>query len=112
MKSTDSDSSAFDRQDGLYTVCVRGVENGVTVEENIINASVSRVLGAKTEWNKILECAHNPEMRIVLSNTTEVGIQLVDDDIHAAPPVFLPRQTPCLSSSERYKAFKAQKAVW
>ncbi|MBP6589246.1 MAG: altronate oxidoreductase, partial [Chitinophagaceae bacterium] len=33
VKSTDSDSSAFDRQDGLYTVCVRGVENGVTVEE-------------------------------------------------------------------------------
>ena len=28
VKSTDSDSSAFDRQDGLYTVCVRGVENG------------------------------------------------------------------------------------
>lgn len=61
VKSTDSDSSAFDRQDGLYTVCVRGVENGKTVEENIINASVSRVLSAKTEWKRILECAHNPE---------------------------------------------------
>src|SRR6185503_16696029 len=44
VKSTDSDSSAFDKQDGLYTVCVRGVENGTTVEENIINASISRVL--------------------------------------------------------------------
>ncbi|HRX95255.1 MAG TPA: altronate oxidoreductase, partial [Chitinophagaceae bacterium] len=28
VKSTDSDSSAFDRQDSLYTICVRGVENG------------------------------------------------------------------------------------
>src|SRR6187431_299562 len=55
VKSTDSDSSAFDKQDGLYTVCVRGVENGKTVEENIINASISRVLGAKTEWKRILE---------------------------------------------------------
>src|SRR6188508_3634772 len=43
VKSTDSDSSAFDRQDGLYTVCVRGIENGNTIKENIINASVSRV---------------------------------------------------------------------
>jgi tagaturonate reductase len=25
VKSTDSDSSAFDEQDGLYTVCVKGV---------------------------------------------------------------------------------------
>ena len=54
VKSTDSDSSAFDRQDGLYTVCVRGVENGKTVEENIINASVSRVLSAKTEWLSLI----------------------------------------------------------
>lgn len=90
VKSTDSDSSAFDRQDGLYTVCVRGVENGKTVEENIINASVSRVLSAKTEWKRILECAHNPEMKIVFSNTTEVGIQLVQDDITNEPPVSFP----------------------
>src|SRR5512139_3993682 len=43
VKSTEGDSSAFDRQDGLYTVCVRGVENDDVVEENIINASISRV---------------------------------------------------------------------
>jgi tagaturonate reductase len=50
VKSTDGDSTAFDLQDGLYTVCVRGVENGKTIEENIVNASVSRVLSAKTDW--------------------------------------------------------------
>src|SRR5438128_6930890 len=44
VKSTDSDSSAFDRQDGLYTICVRGVENGKTIQENLVNASISRVL--------------------------------------------------------------------
>src|SRR5688572_12712013 len=105
VKSTDSDSSAFDRQDGLYTICVRGVENGKTVEENIINASISRVLGAKTEWKKILECAHNPEMKIILSNTTEVGIQLADDDIHADPPVSFPGKLLSFLF-ERFKTFK------
>lgn len=104
VKSTDSDSSAFDRQNGLYTVCVRGVENGETIEENIINASISRVLGAKTEWKKILECAHNPEMQIVISNTTEVGIQLVEDDVHAAPPVSFPGKLLAFLY-ERFKAF-------
>lgn len=104
VKSTDSDSSAFDRQDGLYTVCVRGIENGQTIEENIINASVSRVLGAKTDWKRILECAHNPEMKIILSNTTEVGIQLVQDDIHSDPPVSFPGKLLAFLF-ERFKAF-------
>jgi tagaturonate reductase len=108
VKSTDSDSSAFDRQDGLYTVCVRGVENGVTVLEDIINASISRVLGAKTEWQRILECAHNPEMRIIISNTTEVGIQLVQDDITAAPPVSFPGKLLAFLF-ERFKAFNGSK---
>jgi len=90
VKSTESDSSAFDRQDGLYTVCVRGMEQGKTVEENIINASISRVLSARSEWQAVLDCASNPEMRIIFSNTTEVGIQLVDDDITATPPVSFP----------------------
>jgi len=108
VKSTDSDSSAFDKQDGLYTICVRGVENGITVEENIINASVSRVLGAKTDWQRILECAHNPEMKIIISNTTEVGIQLVDDNIHNEPPVSFPGKLLAFLF-ERFKAFNGSK---
>lgn len=109
VKSTDSDSSAFDNQDGLYTVCIRGIENGQTVEENIINASISRVLGAKTEWKRILECAHNPEMKIILSNTTEVGIQLVQDDIHSDPPVSFPGKLLAFLY-ERFRAFNGSTA--
>lgn len=104
VKSTESDSSAFDRQDGLYTVCVRGVENGVTVEENIVNASISRVLSASSEWSRVLECAHNPEIKIVISNTTEVGIQLVQDDIKANPPVSFPGKLLAFLY-ERFRAF-------
>jgi tagaturonate reductase len=108
VKSTDSDSSAFDQQDGLYTICVRGVENGNTVEENIINASISRVLGAKTEWQRILECAHNPEMKIIFSNTTEVGIHLTDDNINSQPPVSYPGKLLAFLF-ERFKAFNGSK---
>jgi tagaturonate reductase len=108
VKSTDSDSTAFDKQDGLYTICVRGVENGRTVQENIINASVSRVLGAKTDWQRILECAHNPEMKIIISNTTEVGIQLVPDNINNEPPVSFPGKLLAFLY-ERFKAFNGSK---
>ncbi len=108
VKSTDSDSSSFDKQDGLYTICVRGVEHGKTVQENIINASVSRVLGAKTDWQRILECAHNPEMHIIISNTTEVGIQLQPDDINSEPPVSFPGKLLAFLY-ERFKAFYGSK---
>ena len=60
VKSTQSDSSAFDRQDGLFTICASGIQNGMPVEENSINASISRVVSAQTEWNEILQAAANP----------------------------------------------------
>lgn len=105
VKSTDSgDSSAFDKQDGLYTLCVRGLDNGKKIEENSINSSISRVLSAKNEWSEILQCAHNPHMQIIISNTTEVGIQLVQDDIHKHPPASYPGKLLAFLL-ERYKAF-------
>src|SRR6187402_3936325 len=43
VKSTSQgDTTAFEKQDCLYTQCIRGIENGEKVEENIINASISR----------------------------------------------------------------------
>jgi Mannitol-1-phosphate/altronate dehydrogenases len=105
VKSTDAGGSeAFDKQDGLYTLCIRGLDNGRKIEENIINSSISRVLSAKNEWKEILQCAHNPHMQIIISNTTEVGIQLVQDDIHKHPPVSYPGKLLAFLL-ERYKAF-------
>jgi tagaturonate reductase len=109
VKSTDGgDAAAFEKQDGLYTICVRGIENGKKQEENIICSSISRVLSAKNEWNKILECAHNPQMKIIISNTTEVGIELVQDDIRRFPPVSFPGKLLAFLY-ERYNAFEGSK---
>src|SRR5450755_640989 len=61
VKSTSQgDADAFAKQDNLYTQCIRGIENGQRIDEVIINASVSRVLAATTEWTAVLECAANP----------------------------------------------------
>ncbi len=109
VKSTDGgDASAFEKQDNLYTICVRGFDNGIKYEENIICSSISRVLSAKNEWNKILECAHNPQLKIIISNTTEVGIELVQDDIRRHPPVSFPGKLLAFLY-ERYKAFAGSK---
>jgi len=106
VKSTDAgDSGAFDRQDGLYTLCVRGIEEGKKVEENIINSSISRVLSARQQWKEILELAYFADMQIIVSNTTEVGIQLVKEDVFAGTPGSFPGKLLAFLY-ERYKAFE------
>ena len=109
VKSTNTgDSAAFDKQDGLYTHCIRGLENGEQKEENIINASVSRVLSASTQWEQILDCAHDMNMKVIISNTTEIGIQLVHEDIRKHPPVSFPGKLLSFLL-ERYHAFIGSK---
>ncbi|MHA4843511.1 tagaturonate reductase [Flavitalea antarctica] len=97
-----SESETFEKQDGLYTICVRGIDAGKEVEENIISSSISRVLSAQSSWKEILDCAAKPEMNIIISNTTEVGITLVNEPISGNPPVSFPAKLlACLY--ERYK---------
>lgn len=91
VKSTSKgDSSAFEKQDGLYTICERGVVQGEKIERDIISSAISRVLNAHDEWDEILKCAHNPEIKIIISNTTEMGLQFVKDDIRRYPPSSFP----------------------
>ncbi|MCB2379557.1 tagaturonate reductase [Hymenobacter sp. BT635] len=91
VKSTDGgDATAFDRQDGLYTLSIRGIADGQTVEENVVCSAISRVLSAKSQWAEVLRVAQSPELQVVISNTTEVGIQLVSESIQQAPPVSFP----------------------
>lgn len=110
VKSTDSGGAdAFDKQDGLYTICVQGIAKGKKIEENIISGAISRVLSAKQQWKDILQAVHNPEIQIIISNTTEVGITLVKEDIHQQPPASFPAKLLAFLY-ERFKACKGNAA--
>jgi tagaturonate reductase len=104
VKSMEGSSDYFSRQDNLYTTIIKGIENGKVTEETIINASVSRVLTAKEDWNEILKCAYNKDLQIIISNTTEVGIVLTEDQITNAPPGSFPGKLLAFLY-ERFKAF-------
>lgn len=105
VKSTaQGDSAAFGKQDGLYTLCVRGLEGGKKVEENIVHSCISRLLSAAEQWSEVLACAHNAAMQVVISNTTEVGIQLVHENIRQHPPKSFPGKLLAFLY-ERYGAF-------
>lgn len=105
VKSTSGgDMTTFARQDNLYTLCIRGVENRELVEETIVCSAISRVLSAKQQWDEVLQVATSPELQIVISNTTEVGIQLIQDDVRQSPPESFPGKLLAVLYA-RYQAF-------
>ncbi len=105
VKSTTAgDDSAFSRQDGLYTICVRGIEKGKSIREDIISSAISRVLTAKSDWPEILACARQKDVGIIISNTTEVGIRLVNESITDQPPSSFPAKLLAILF-ERFNAF-------
>jgi tagaturonate reductase len=65
----------------VVTVAVRGM--------SVTNA-ISRVLSANNNWESILEIAKNPDIKIIISNTTEAGIVATADSIAAMPPASFP----------------------
>jgi tagaturonate reductase len=105
VKSTDQGGTdAYAAQDGLYTILEKGIENGLPVERTTINASISRVVSAKTEWQAVLDCAANPDIQIIISNTTEVGITLVASDVNSLLPESFPGKLLHFLM-ERYRVF-------
>lgn len=110
VKSTNAgDTDAFSKQDGLYTLIMKSVENGNDIEEKVVCAAVSRVLTASEQWNEVLECASNPELSIIVSNTTETGIVLAEgDSIHAQPPASFPAKLLAFLY-KRYQVFNGDK---
>ena len=90
VKTTSSDSSDFDKQDGIYTLNERGVMGGETVNQSTVLTAISRVVNATDEWATILACAENPDLEVIISNTTEAGVVYVEEDIFAMPPKSFP----------------------
>jgi tagaturonate reductase len=78
--TTQNKASDFEQQDNLYTICIKGVEHGQKINQYIVNSAISRVLSAKEQWDEVLDLAAYPELKTIISNTTEVGIVLKDDD--------------------------------
>jgi tagaturonate reductase len=95
----------LNEQDGLYTLLLRGVQNGKVVEKQQIITSASRGIDPYADFESYLQCAHNPELRWIVSNTTEAGIAYnPDDKATDCPPSSYPGKLTRFLM-ERYKAF-------
>ncbi len=66
-------------QDNLYTVLLRGIEQGQEVETRRVVSCVSDALNPYVDWNRLLAYAISPALRFFVSNTTEAGIADVEE---------------------------------
>jgi tagaturonate reductase len=80
----------LNEQNGLYTLYLRGISNGQTVSGHEVITSISRGINPYSEWAAYLKTAGNPEMRFVVSNTTESGIVYEPTPIPSGCPSSFP----------------------
>ncbi len=98
----------INEQEGLYTLYLRGRENGEKVDRKRVISSVSRCLNPyeKDGFNDMMELAVSDDLEYVVSNTTEAGI--------VYDPACKLTDTPCSSFPGKltqvlYKRWQAEK---
>lgn len=65
-------------QNGKYNLILRGIENGNEISSiNEIN-SINRAINPYENFKGFLSLAKNPDLRFIISNTTEAGISFDD----------------------------------
>lgn len=106
VKSTPGSAEDFARQDNLYTVNIRDRD----LNEFILVTPISKVVSASDEWPLIKETAAGSLLEIVISNTTEAGLQYTEEDLsgESAPASFPGKLTALLY--HRFRAFNGTQA--
>jgi len=64
----------FNEQEGLYTLFLRGFQDGKKINKKRVISCVSRCLNPYKDFEAVLACADNPDLRFIACNTTEAGI--------------------------------------
>lgn len=92
-------------QDGVYTLAMRGAEDGQPVENIEVITSVSRCINPYEDYEVLMELARSADLEVIVSNTTEAGISYhAGDKLTDKPPVSFPAKVTAFLY-ERYKAF-------
>lgn len=98
-------TKVINSQSGLYTLVMRGQEKGLAKEEVYPVTSVSRCINPYEEYDALLAMARSPELKVIISNTTEAGIAYrAGDKPEDRPPSSFPAKLTAFLH-ERYKTF-------
>ena len=94
----------LNEQKGEYHQFLRGIKDGQPVEEMTKITVISRGVDPYKDYQEYLKLAHNPDARVIVSNTTEAGIvYLGTEKLDDAPPKSFPAKLTALLY-ERFKA--------
>ncbi len=74
------------QQDNLYTVILEGLKNGKEVQSRELVDSIGTTVNPYEDFERYLALADDPNTSIIISNTTEAGIALSDEDRADATP--------------------------
>ena len=92
VQSTQSNrAELINAQKGRYHVLIRGLLDGEEVDRVQEVRSIGRALVAQSEWDAVLDIGRSPDLRMVISNTTEAGYALDPED---RPGCGAPRSFP------------------
>ena len=95
----------FREQDCRYTVMLRGLVNGQPAETTRLITSVADAVDAYSEYERYAAYAKEETLRFIVSNTTEAGIVLDENDsFELCPPNTYPGKL-CKLLFERAEAF-------
>lgn len=80
----------LEKQDGLYTLCLEGIDKGEKVQSKKIIDVLKDFINPFEQYDKFLGYAKSEDLEIVISNTTEAGIALdeTDTDFTKCPKSF------------------------
>ncbi len=92
-------------RDGLYTLCLEGIDNGKKVQAREIIDVLEDFVNPYEDYKKFLNYASSKDLQIIISNTTEAGIALDESDVDfSACPKSYPGKLLALLE-RRYQAF-------
>ena len=96
----------INEQEGLYTLYLRGSENGEKVDLKRVISSCSRGLNPYDAggWDEVLKLARSKDLEFVVSNTTEAGIVYDEGSTFDQTP---PNSFPAKLTRVLYERFKA-----
>lgn len=70
----------INEQQGLYHVVVNGIKNGNSFQETRLITCVNGAVNSAENYEAFLKTAENPDLKFIISNTTEVGIVFLAKD--------------------------------
>jgi len=99
----------LEKQDGLYNLLLEGIEDGQLKRSLQVIDVINECINPYSEYGRYLSLAENPDIKLVISNTTEAGIVYdpEDTDYKECPTSFPGKLLALLK--RRYDFFKGSK---